>query len=126
LIREQRTEEATKLASELVNGLEGLGLDKNQFIIGVADRKIENWMIPFIDACYGSAGGTAQTLPYKEGTSDLGRLKVALRERNVGYHKTTVGANLLASIRPSKLAEYSASFAAFRNQLLNFCPWMHI
>jgi Domain of unknown function (DUF4276) len=122
--REQRVESANDITSQINSSLEELGLDKHQFIIGIADRKIENWMIPFIDSCYGDAKGNAVAIPYTEGTNDVGRLKSALRERNISYHKTTVGAHLLSSIKPETLAAKSKSFAMFRNQLLDHCIWM--
>lgn len=109
---EQRNITHNEFASQIEIELKKLGV-REDVIIGVPDRMIENWI--FCDA--NCVGPTARVCDGEHGTS--------LIKKAIGrYQKTTQGSTLIAQSRASELRQ-SPSFAAFEQKLnkLN-CQWL--
>lgn len=109
---EDRKISHSTFADQIEKELKKLGV-KEQVIIGVADRMIENWIFCDPDCVGTSAKGC-------DGQHGASLLKKALGS----YHKTTTGAELLARARASELKK-SPSFAAFDAKLGRVnCGWL--
>lgn len=87
------------------------------YLIGVCDRKIENWIIADPECVGGdvSASRRAESLNGKK------YIKETLGE----YHETTIGVQLLRRAKPSSMRLNSRSFAAFYDLISHLdCWWL--
>lgn len=119
--REDRKLTCEEIIDEIFNLLENEGMKKDQFIFGIPDRKIESWIIPFIDpnGCF-----TDDPVDEFEGKNCLGKLEKRLQETGEAYNKSTNGIRLFTKIHPEKLAQVSSSFAYFYRSAKEHCIWM--
>lgn len=97
----------------------------DKMIFGVPDRKLEAWLLPFIDK---SGNFVDKPTEGHEGFSCLGELENRMLEASeVGYNKTDNGVTIFKKIDPMKLSTVSASFQSFLTETelngLN-CRWL--
>ena len=125
--REGRVESSQAIIEGVRKNLEKF--QKREFIdkmiFGVPDRKLEAWLLPFIDE-----RGNFVDKPTEghEGFSCLGELESRmLKASEVGYNKTDNGVTIFKKINPMKLSTVSASFQSFlietESNGLN-CRWL--
>ena len=94
----------------------------DNIVIGVPDRKIEAWILPFVDK-----NGEFVDVPLKncEGKHCLGKLKKLFKNTPSGYSKTIEGVTYFTRINPNELARISSSFRQFYEQASKkiSCRW---
>jgi len=118
--REDRLETSRELSSSLLDYLRKEGII-DTFIIGVADRMIENWILADAEIVNHHESNIKATPPYSEGCNGKNVLERCLDH----YHETTIGVELLLNCRASRINENSQSFSDFFNQLPeNDCSWL--
>jgi hypothetical protein len=124
--REYRTETVEQIEEDMKRDLARRGIDTNQFIFFISDRKFECIFLAHIgvDGAYHSTG--CPNTPKVDGMDGVSELKSRLGRNNVRYHKTTTGLELFSQIRPSIVASKSASFRRFQSQILKHCRWAGI
>lgn len=104
-----------KLRDDLRGKLKTNGAD--DFIIGVCNKKIENWIIADTDG----TGLSSNENPTAEETNGKKYIKSKLGE----YHETTIGVQLLKKARPSIMILKSPSFADFYSSISHIkCWWL--
>jgi hypothetical protein len=122
LDRERRQETCEELIQELSNLLDGKN-HRGRYIIGMADRTIENWIlsdwaqIVHEDVTYVPLPGDFQG---QHGKSAIKRLMPP----NIFYHETTVGVQLFLKCRPDQIFAANESFRALISQLNIECWWL--
>lgn len=121
--RENRQQSHDELYIELLNHLMNRNLPIDQFIIGIPDRKIESWIIPFIAEDGKVLTEAEQTF---DGERCQGNLEKRLRDGGTVYHKTTTGCQLFCQINPSSLSKVSHSFRSFHEKAKNHCAWLNM
>ena len=90
-------------------------------ILGVPDRKIEAWILPFVDS-----NGEFVNIPTGnyEGDHCLGKLEDCFKNSPNGYSKTDEGVTYFTKINPKELARVSLSFKLFYEQAKKIpCRW---
>ena len=93
-----------------------------EIIFGVPDRKIEAWILPFVDN-----SGNFLHIPSGdyEGQYCLGELERRFIEQPIGYSKTTQGVAYFSQINPDELAQISHSFRLFYERVKTIpCRWI--
>ncbi len=121
--RENRKETHEEIVRILIDHLTDLKVPLDQFVIGVADRKIESWIAPFIDLDGSILSEAKQS--YDE-INCLGVLTERLKESGNHYHKSTTGCHLFCNINPVSLAKISPSFKHFYDQAKLHCSWLNV
>ena len=88
-------------------------------ILGVPDRKIEAWILPFVDY-----DGNFSQIPSGdyEGQHCLGEIKKRFSGWPNGYSKTGEGVAYFTKINPKELAQISSSFKQFYEQAKTKIP----
>ena len=94
----------------------------DNMIFGVPDRKIESWLMPFVDN-----NGSFNSNPKGEfeGKNCFGMLKKRISKKDGQYKKTKQGVSYFTQINPVELAKVSPSFANFyvKAKSIN-CRWI--
>ena len=118
--RERRVDTCENLKSELFKKLNAKGIARNQLVIGIPDRTIENWILSdteIIEKRYGV------TIRQKVFEGDFGKKIIKEAIKNVAsYHETTTGVTLFLECRPAKMKSNSKSFRLFANSVN--CRWL--
>jgi hypothetical protein len=126
--REKRSSTCQEIGAQISRLLNDRGY-AGQFVIGVVDRCIENWIL----ADWGSvverfkehdilpAPGDA----HFEGTQGKTELKKLL-PRELLYNEPTWGKDMFLSCRPDRMYENSASFRSLIDQLDLPCAWLSL
>lgn len=94
----------------------------NNMIFGVPDRKLEAWLLPFIDK---NGNFVNKPSDQHEGHPCLGELENRMSETfEGGYNKTGNGVSIIKKIDPIKLSLVSASFRSFLSKSNDLkCRW---
>jgi hypothetical protein len=118
--------EGRQLSAGQIAHLVGAELKKrrpmDQYVIGVADRMIENWILADWERLSDSIANLPAPPSSIEGHNGKAVLRRVLAER--GYSATVDGPALLKKARTSVIQKESVSFAAFRKQLQFDCWWL--
>lgn len=124
--REKRKATCERIIEEIEGLLEKRGY-AGQFVIGVVDRCIENWIL----ADWNSVREKFceyQIKPVSEGFLSEGTQgKTALRRllpEGILYNEPTWGKDMFLSCRPDEMYRNSASFRKFIDGLNLRCPWL--
>lgn len=118
--RESRSTSCEEIREELLMEMQSHNV-KDNVIIGVADRMIENWIL----ADYKTVEENCKTIKKLSGCQDGSHGKKVISECMTGkYHETTVGVMLLDKCRAS-IMRTSKSFESFFDQLTEIkCHWL--
>ena len=117
---EDRDETATQFHDDIVAAIRAEGVS-DTFILGVADRMIENWIL----ADKSIVAGHTTKRPVYTGCPDGFNGKSCIKQLIPGYHETTIGVDLLEKCRASKMIT-SPSFKAFFDKLSSYqCWWLN-
>lgn len=122
LDRERRMQTCDVLIAELRALLDQNG-HTGRYVIGMADRTIENWILAdWSSACtrYEGCREFGDDSEACHGKSTIRRLM----PRNIIYHETTIGVELFLLVRPATIFEASKSFRDFVGQLKIGCYWL--
>ena len=119
--REERDASSSAIAAEIERELRRRR-PQEDFVIGVADRMIENWIVADWEALRNLDGSLSPTAPLCEGSNGKAVLRKALGKQ--GYSTTVNGPALLKAARPSVIKDRSASFASFVSRLRIDCWWL--
>ena len=124
--RERRTKTCEQISGEISDLLSGRGYT-GQFVVGVVDRCIENWILADWSSVanrfkqYGiRTAPKGANFEGKQGKSELKKLL----PRDLLYNEPTWGKDMFLSCRPERIYQKSASFRAFVDQLNLHCPWL--
>lgn len=113
--RESRNRSASGFCEDLLNAIRAEGI-RDEIIVGVADRMIENWMIA--DPLLWPGADNIEDVDGHHGLS-------LVRLRCQSYDKAANGHDLLRRSRASEIARRSASFRSLFDQLGRFkCAWL--
>lgn len=121
--REGRSESASNIAKLVLERLKEKR-PSDAFIVGVADRMIENWIL----ADWGNLKQSISHLPSLPTHATEGVNGKAILRRLLGsekYSATIQGPKLLKQARATEIEKQSASFKAFKEQLLFDCAWLN-
>lgn len=119
--REGRSASAASIADQ-VKGELSKRRPQDQYVIGVADRMLENWILADWEQLQTEIGsGVAR--PFEvEGIYGKSFLRSLLRAK--GYSAAIDGPQLLKKARPSEIQKQSPSFNLLREQLDLDCWWL--
>jgi hypothetical protein len=120
--RERRTESCDALRTELSIYLDQKN-HEGQYVIGMPDRTIENWILADWDnLCKTEHGYKAFDGDPEDchGKSTLRRLL----PRHVVYHETTTGVDLFLKCRPEEIYRRHKSFRDFVSRIQIPCYWL--
>lgn len=121
--RETRVASCEEIVAELTSRLDAKG-HAGQFIIGVVDRCIENWILADWDNVIKQMGIEARQLEGDcEGVHGKAVLK-RLLPTDILYHEPTWGKDLFLACDPRNIYTRSASFRKFADQLHLPCRWL--
>jgi len=120
--REGRGQSAIEIAKIVRDGL-AKKLPSDTFVVGVADRMTENWIL----ADWATLAQTIQDLPAippsnVEGGNGKALLRSLLKDKK--YSATIDGPRLLVQAKAHAIAQGSTSFEALRAQLSFGCAWL--
>jgi hypothetical protein len=118
--REQRQATYEAIAQELCSEIEKLGMPLDQFHVGVCDRMIENWILADHELLLEKFGRVTHTADGEHGKGALRNLFT----RDRPYQETVHGVELLLAASATRIAQRSASFASFVNQIPVQCAWL--
>jgi hypothetical protein len=122
LDREKRSKTCNEIVAELSKLLNDRGF-AGQFVVGVVDRCIENWILAdwgSVIEQFGFPPAKKKVLEGTQGKTELKRLLPA----GVLYHEPTWGADLFLCCRAENIYQNSASFRYFFDQLSLPCAWL--
>lgn len=119
--RERREASCRDLKNELTIELDRRGL-AGQYIIGIPDRTIENWILADREMIFDRYGVACPRQDY-EGRFGKNDLKSVLRSR-YAYHETTTGVQMFLDCNPDVLYQRSVSFREFLNEIKFECNWI--
>ena len=122
--RENRNDSSDEIIESICNKLEKFRSRDfvASMIFGVPDRKIESWLLPFIDN-YGNF--TDSPIGEYEGKNCLGELRNRFSGRVNKYKKTEQGVSYFTQIKPRELAKVSPSFKKFYDSVTEIpCRWL--
>lgn len=124
LDKEDRKMSAKEFEEQISQKLVKLGI-RDQFIIGVADRMIENWILSdwknvtkYLSINIDRPKRAADTLRGKS------YIKKLFSDHGEKYEETIDGVELLIKSTPAIMKEHSDSFASFANVAEDHCWWM--
>lgn len=117
--RETRAQSVSEIKLDLLSAVEVLGVPRDQLIVGVADRMIENWIL----ADPSKICGLPEDLEC-DGCDGKSVLKHYLAKAEISYHETTVGVDLFCDADPFTVAKNSISFREFASVLRPYCSWL--
>jgi hypothetical protein len=120
--REGREQTSEEIKSELLSALNKKGFAPDQFIIGIADRTSENWILAG-DPDLSEYSKAPRQLRPNEATKGKNELKKQLHIQS--YSETHDGYNLFMACNVDKMKEFSASFQNFVSQMTDLeCSWL--
>ncbi|MEQ8967880.1 MAG: hypothetical protein RID91_18840 [Azospirillaceae bacterium] len=119
--REKRSESRSKLQKTLSQILDENGFS-GQYIIGIADRTIENWILTNREMLEEQFSKQIDTYDNADGNFGKSELKKIVGS---SYHTATKGVELFLKCDPKKMVERSHSFRDFANSARNHCRWLH-
>ena len=122
--RENRSDSSDKIIQCVRNKLENFRSRKfvANMIFGIPDRKIESWLLPFVDKMGNFSNSPSGRY---EGKNCLGELRNRFKGRKNKYKKTTQGVLYFTQINPKELAKISPSFKKFYDSSLKIpCRWL--
>lgn len=123
--REKRALSSAEIQTQLLADMEKVGLDVDQFRIGVADRDMESWILYAVDENgVVEPDCASSTSNQYEGFSGEVTLRQRLQKQGLNYHKTTSGVEIFTKISAVSLAERSDSFRSFIEGLEIACYWL--
>jgi hypothetical protein len=105
--REQRNTSARSMRKTIIGELTRLGV-RDQLIVAVADRHIENWILADIHTMTELFGKNFRRRNY-EGAGGKGQLKRLFESIGNVYNETTTGVTLLRQISSTRAQANSAS-----------------
>jgi len=125
--REKRTETADQMRQEMAKCLVKEGFKEKDFIIAIADRCIENWILADWEEAFRKKNITPA--PVKFTPADFGKdvIKQLLKENHGSYNEPTIGKELFLSCRPQKLYDNDDNFRYLVNELKAIpfsCRWL--
>jgi hypothetical protein len=120
--RERRSQPASALVSELCQLLNAKG-HRGQYIVGMPDRMIENWILADWEKIVSVNAGFKSFSQSAEGLNGKAAVK-RLLPSEVTYHETTVGVALFLQCRSPAVWEASESFRRLVCQLNIKCSWL--
>jgi len=115
LDRERRSQTTDELIAELSLLLDNYG-HQGQYVIGMADRTIENWILADWGYIRTQMPGCRQFLSDPEACHGKSAIK-KLMPPNVLYHETTIGVDLFLKCRPQEIRKASRSFQSFVSKI---------
>jgi hypothetical protein len=123
LDRERRVESCGQLIQDLSALLDNTYNHQGKYVIGMADRTIENWILSDWDSI------ASQNSSFKALTDEIqgahGKSEIRkLLPKEIIYHETTVGVDLFLKCRPAQLFASNESFRNFVSQLNIECWWL--
>lgn len=113
--RESRGASAEDFCAKLIAAIQNEGI-RDQLVVGVADRMIENWML-----------GDPAVWPDEVVLEDVDGLRGSsiVKQRMPEYGKAANGPSLLQRCRASEISQRSKSFRDFTGQLSALrCSWL--
>lgn len=119
--REDRELSADGIAQKVADALSARR-PSDRYVIGVADRMIENWILADWESLRVSIPELPATQPRTEGINGKAHLRSLLGAR--GYSATIDGPKLLRKARASFVQRTSSSFGALKRQLSVPCRWL--
>jgi Domain of unknown function (DUF4276) len=122
LDREGRVETSPTLVEQLTEELNMRG-HTGQFVIGVPDRMIENWILADWTGAKSARPGFADFEGQTEGCNGKSLIKTLL-DSSVFYNEPTLGVELFLCCDPQKIRQQSRSFAEFVDRLNLPCSWL--
>ncbi len=117
--REARKLSCAAIEAELRQALKAHKVERDDLIIGIADRMIENWIL----AC-SQVRRKYGLLESCEGKDGKAILSLALERNGKSYHETTIGVEMFCAIDVGAVREHSSSFARFVRELGQHCSWI--
>ncbi|RJP62637.1 MAG: DUF4276 family protein [Ignavibacteriales bacterium] len=119
--RESRCLTATEFKNEITTLLANDNISED-FIIGIADRMIENWILADKINVSKYAKVNLDQVPDVEGENGKSKIRKLIKD----YHETTVGVELLKKSNPQRMFS-SESFKTFFSSINNRidCWWMN-
>jgi len=123
--REGRAICSKKIISELHKELEKNGANKNNLIIGVADRMIENWILADWDNFVSITEINAQSVRPSSFEGMYGKRQ--LKKYYPFYQETTDGPKLFCNAKASIIKKNSKSFFEFISPIMSIncnCIWL--
>ncbi|MCG6205398.1 DUF4276 family protein [Rhodopseudomonas sp. HC1] len=120
--REGRAQSAIDIERDLTRLLVELGAVENELIVCSPDRMIENWMLA--DTKYLFEIYDVQAPTPCEGLHGKQTLKRLLATKNISYHETTVGVDILSNCDPHAISERAESFQRLMERAQFFCRWL--
>jgi len=123
--REKRDEECDVIEHTLIEEIQALDIDPKQFRFGIADRKLETWILYSVDknGKFNPNCSSSQKNEF-EGSSSSYELSARLKRAGIDYHKTTVAVEMFSKIDPRRLAEKSDSFKRYIDKIDFTCSWL--
>lgn len=123
--RECRDATSEEIELEVLDRLKALGFGEDQFVIGIPDRHIENWIMPHVseDGIFCAVPPSTQLC---DGEFGKGVIRGRLEKASIVYHETTVGAELLCKIVPKFVEQTNPSFSRFRQKGRRQCTWLSL
>lgn len=124
--REGRDETSEEL-EQLIHGKILAAVPGIVLSVHVADRMIENWILADGKALSSENLEIEGVLSGFEGCGGKARIKAAFKKNNSSYSETVDGVRLLERCIPAVIAQNSASFSRFYQELLQkvgFCGWV--
>jgi hypothetical protein len=121
--RETRKISCDKIMQEITRQLNELG-HAGQFVVGVVDRCIENWILAdWESVCERNGFQYKRLTAGHEGTRGKSLLKRHL-PKDIFYNEVTWGKELFLSCNPTALYQRSESFRSFLDKLDFPCVWL--
>jgi hypothetical protein len=119
--RENRNESARQMEERLTESIVGEGVARDQLVVAVCDRMIENWILAdevLLRERYG-----ADVIVESEGCNGKRRLAEVVKAQHQ-YHETTVGVGLFCAASARRIRDRSDSFFRLSTSLRNMCEWI--
>lgn len=119
--REDRKESIQEIKEELKKELIKIGV-KDECLISVCDRMIENWILADKKNIIKHTG---KKIYFKKSNYEGLKGKSIIKRYYSGYHETTDGVTLLSKSNPKTLCENSESFRDFAETIKKIeCYWL--
>ena len=121
--RENRTDSSDLIIQSVRKELEKFRAREfiENLIFGVPDRKIESWLLPFVNK---NGSFNSNPVGKYEGRNCYGLLKKRISSKDGRYKKTKQGVSYFTQINPDELAKISPSFRYLYEGAKNIpCRW---
>jgi hypothetical protein len=119
--REERQEDCKKLLAELAGELTQAGYP-GRFILGMADRMIENWILADWESVRAKFSGLKGWAGQAEGCHGKHQVK-SLMPNSRRYNEVSEGVKYFSACDPSNIYAKSVSFKDFVDQIQVDCWW---